>query len=170
MGKSTYTEEIAAEICERLSTGEPLRQICRDTHMPSWRTVYDWIEARPDFAARFARGRDIGYDAIAEETLELVDTVPERITSPAGDRIDPGYVQWQRIRVEQRLKLLAKWSPRYRENTKVELTGAGGGPVELSESQKAAKLSAIIAAAHARQQAASSTETPAESLDGDDLV
>lgn len=170
MGKSTYTEEIAAEICDRLSEGEPLRQICRDPHMPNWRTVYHWIEDNKDFAAQFARARDIGYDAIAEDTISIIDDEPERMSLPGGTRIDPAAVAWQRNRVEQRLKLLAKWSPRYRENTKVELTGAGGGPVELSESQKAAKLSAIIAAAHARQQAASSTETPAESPDGDDLV
>ena len=40
---SKYTPELAAEMCERLSNGEPLRQICRDDHMPFWTRIYDWM-------------------------------------------------------------------------------------------------------------------------------
>lgn len=115
-----YTPEIADEIFERLSNGEPLRQICRDDHMPAWRTVYDWKRDDEEFAARFTRARDIGFDAIAEETLDLVDADPERVATEFGSRVDAGHVQWTKNRVEQRLKLLAKWSPRYREKVDVD--------------------------------------------------
>ena len=37
---SKYTPELAAEIARRLSDGEPLRQICRDEHMPHWTNIY----------------------------------------------------------------------------------------------------------------------------------
>ena len=55
-----FSQEIADKVCERIAQGEPLRQICRDDEMPAWRTVYDWLDAEPEFAARIARAREIG--------------------------------------------------------------------------------------------------------------
>lgn len=122
--QSTYTDEVAKLICERLETGEPLLQILRDAGMPAPRTVYDWIDAHPDFAARFARARDIGFDAIAEDTMAIVDQIPERTLTEHGDKVDPGHVAWLKNRAEQRLKLLAKWSPkRYGDKQQIEHSG-----------------------------------------------
>lgn len=130
--KTTYTEKTARAICERLADGEPLRQICRDDDMPSWRTVYDWQEARPEFAARIARARTMGFDAIAEDTLEIIDAAPERQATEHGTKIDPGAVQHQKNRVEQRMKLLSKWDPkRFGDKITQEHTGEGGGPLQV---------------------------------------
>lgn len=124
MGRATtYNLTIADEIVHRIADGETLRAICRDEHMPAWRTVYDWIGEHEEFAARIARSRDLGFDAIAEDTIAMIDEAPERCATPAGDKVDAGYVQWQKNRVEQRLKLLAKWSPKYRDQQRVELAG-----------------------------------------------
>ena len=80
-----------------------------------------------DFAERFARARDVGQDLIAEGTLELIDAEPQRIITEGGNgRIDPGWVQNQRNRVEQRMKLLMVWNPRKYGN-KVDVTSAGKG-------------------------------------------
>lgn len=150
---STYAIEVSEEICSRISNGEPLRQICRDAHMPAWRTVYDWLDSDEDFAARFARARELGFDAIAEETLSIIDEEPERTNTQFGDKVDAGFVQWQKNRAEQRLKLLAKWSPdKYGDRASVELTGAGGGPVQISDAERAAKIAGLVAKAQARQQ------------------
>lgn len=131
---STYTEEIATEIVERLSEGEFLRVICRDEHMPSWRSVYRWIEANKGFAARIAHARILGFDAIAEESARLLDEPPERCDTQFGDKVDPGYVQWQKNRAEQRLKLLAKWSPKkYGEKLEIE------GKLEVGVAERLAR-------------------------------
>lgn len=149
---STFNPEIATEICDRLAGGEPLRAICRDEHMPAWRTVYDWIAKDKDLAARFAQARDIGADAIAEDIIAMVDEAPERTETQFGSKVDAGYVQWQKNRVEQRLKLLAKWSPKkYGDRTSMELTGAEGGPVQVSDTERAAKIAAILEAAKRRK-------------------
>ena len=115
-------------ICDQLSEGVSLREICRGKGMPAWRTVYDWMAADEAFTAAIARARDIGYDAIAEQSYELVDQEPER--GPDG-KIDPSWVSHIKLRVDHRMKLLAKWSPKkYGDKTTTEHTGADGGPIQ----------------------------------------
>ena len=100
MGRpSIKTPELIEAICERLETGEPLAQICRDDDMPSLRPCYQWQEDDPAVKARFARAREIGFDAIALKALSIAD---ERDEDPAS----------RRVMVETRLKLLAKWDPK----------------------------------------------------------
>lgn len=114
MGRSSqYTKKKADEICNRIAEGEPLRVICRDQHMPAWRTVYDWISNNEEFAARIARARELGFDAIAEETLEIADeTSRDTLSNDHGDYCNHEWVSRSKLRVETRLKLLAKWSPK----------------------------------------------------------
>lgn len=128
MGRTlTYTQEVADKICARLSKGEPLAQICRGNNMPAVRTVSDWKASVPEFAAEFARAREDGFDAIAADSLEIIDTKPERCATADGDRVDAGHVAWLKNRAEQRLKLLAKWDPkRYGDKIHTEHSGEIG--------------------------------------------
>lgn len=119
---SKRSPQVEDEICRRLSEGETLRAICRDEGMPPWRSVYDWIAQDEGFSARFARAREVGADAIAEETLDILDEPPERTNTEHGDKVDSGYVAWQKNRAEQRLKLLAKWFPKkYGDKQEIDL-------------------------------------------------
>lgn len=128
MGRqSTYSEDVSEAICQRLAEGEPLRVICRDMGI-SWRTVYDWISANDDFSTRFARAREVGGHAIANECLAIIDEVPP---PSATGGTDAGYVQWQKARVETRLKLLAKWFPKqYGDRIQQEVSGPDGSPIQ----------------------------------------
>lgn len=123
---STFDAAVADIICQRLSDGEPLRKICRDEDMPPWRTVYAWMAADSDLSARIAHARDLGGDAIAEDTLNIIDELPERTPTEHGDKVDTGYVAWQKNRVEQRMKLLAKWNPKkYGERVQADVHHTG---------------------------------------------
>lgn len=119
---TTYNEDTAFEIIERLAGGEPLAQICRDPDMPQLRTVYNWQEAQPDFKARFARAREDGFESIAVDAMRIIDAEPERVISEGSSRMDSAAVAWAKNRAELRLKLLAKWDPR-RYGDKLALTG-----------------------------------------------
>ena len=131
-----YTKELAEEICQRLSDGEPLRQICRDPHMPAWQTIYDWMyrddalgEQGVGLSRAIARAREVGQDAIAEDIFSEMMQEPERILSEGGGRIDAGYVQLIKARADIKLKLLAKWNPK-RYGDRVQVAGSKDEPVE----------------------------------------
>lgn len=124
---SNFTQELADEICERLMQGEPLRVICRDDHMPAWRTVYDWMDARPDVGAAIAQARTRGFDAIAEECLEIADeTAFDTKEGAQGAFVaNSEWISRSKLRVETRLKLLAKWDPK-RYGDKLAVTDPNG--------------------------------------------
>ena len=113
---SKYTDEIAHEIIERVSNGEPLAQVCRDDHMPGLRTVYDWMERDEALSARFARAREAGFDMISVDALRIADTPIEGTTTKVdqdGTTITrEDMLGHRKLQVETRLKLLAKWDPK----------------------------------------------------------
>lgn len=122
---SSYTLEIAREICERLAAGEPLRSICRDEHMPQWQTVYRWMDNSKDFSNLIARAREAGFDAIAEQCLDIADD--ERhdwLLTKKGVITNDVAIGRAKLQVETRLKLLAKWNPKkYGDKQDINLTG-----------------------------------------------
>ena len=123
---STFDPAVAEAICARLSKGEPLASICRDPGMPPVRTVSEWKARQETFSADFARARDEGFDAIALDCLEIADmTGRDTKLTDAGNSIpDSEWIARSRLRVETRLKLLAKWCPkRYGEKLEVESSG-----------------------------------------------
>jgi len=129
---SKWTQEIEDEICMRLSQGEPLRAICRTEGFPEWVTVYSWMETRDGFSERVALARENGVEAIAQDTLAMIDAEPRYVEdSKGGTRIDPGYVQWMKLRTEQRMKLLSCWSPN-RYGARVQLAGDKNNPLAVS--------------------------------------
>jgi hypothetical protein len=113
-----YTPELANEIVERISKGEPLRQICRDDHMPEWRTIYDWQAADKAFSARIAHARELGEEAIAQDCLDIADNATNDWMEKQGKdgtelyQLNGEHIQRSKLRIETRLKLLAKWNPR----------------------------------------------------------
>lgn len=131
---SRYTNVAADEICERLAEGEYLRVICRDEHMPKWRTVYGWMEAREDFSARIARARIMGRDAILEDTLLIADTTEEGVEteiSENGTKEKRGDMLGHRkLKIETRFKILAKWDPK-KYGEKVTHGGDPDAPLSL---------------------------------------
>mgnify|MGYP007031431481 FL=1 len=119
-------DELLPEICARLAEGEPLAAICRDPHMPDASTVRGWALADEQVSNAIAQARAHGFDAIADECLEIANTpvVGEEVTTkPDGTQeVKRGDMLGHRkLQIETRLKLLAKWDPkRYGERQAIE--------------------------------------------------
>lgn len=117
---------LADEVIAWIEQGKPLAEWCRQPGKVTRGAVYLWAEKDPLFAERLARARDRGCDEIAEDTILLAESKPLTYVDAAGnERIDPGAVQWHRLNVDTRLKLLACWNPK-KYGSKVGVEHAGG--------------------------------------------
>lgn len=111
------TPEHADAIVDGIAEGVPLRQLCRTLGI-SKSGVYQWRSDDADFDGRIARARVEGFDAIAEEALEIADDGTndwqkrEREDGSVDDMLNHEHVSRSKLRVETRLKLLAKWDPK----------------------------------------------------------
>ena len=126
-------ETVIEEIVQRISNGETLRAICREEGKPHWTVIYDWLKENPEFNLRFTRARDIGHDAIAEECLQIADDkLGDWTLTDSGPTFDGDHVQRAKLKIETRLKLLAKWSPKkYGESTQLKHADADGNKLNL---------------------------------------
>ena len=133
---SRYTVALGEAICEELSEGKPLRQICRERGI-QWRNIYNWREQFPQFDSAISRARDIGMDAILEDTLHIADTQePGEILTIKADGARESKMEdmlgHRKLKIDTRLKLLAKWNPKKYGDT-LDLTHKGdpAAPVHL---------------------------------------
>lgn len=55
---TTYGPELTARICERLSDGQSLREICKSEGMPSRATVLRWLQVHDEFRDQYAQARE----------------------------------------------------------------------------------------------------------------
>jgi hypothetical protein len=122
-------DDLVPKICERLAAGEPLAVICRDIGIPR-RTVNQWRQDDKEIAILFDEARDDGYDVIAQDCIAIADDGRRDYTQDEDGRaaVDHDHIQRAKLRVDTRLKLLAKWDKR-RYGDQVALTGADGGPI-----------------------------------------
>lgn len=122
---STFTQETLDEVCRRLATGEPLAVICRDDEMPCPNTVRAWGAADNAVSERIARAREDGEDALAADCLAIADdSSGDYRVGEKGPIFDSDHVQRSKLRIETRLKLLAKFNPkRWGDRTQHEHTG-----------------------------------------------
>jgi len=136
---SKYSESLVNSICERIANGEPLRQICREDGMPAWTTIYSWINANKDLSERFAHARTLGEDCIAQECLDIADNASndwmeyyDKEGESLGWKLNGDHVQRSKLRIETRLKLLAKWNPKkWGEKQSLEHSGPDGSPLTV---------------------------------------
>jgi hypothetical protein len=133
MGRPTrFTHEIMDRIIIGISNGKTLTFLCEPDDMPGIRTVYDWLESDKELSAHFARARDAGHDVIAEDCLRIADmTALDTTETEQGKEIPNNeWIARSRLRVETRLKLLAKWNPK-KYGDKIETQHSGSVDVVI---------------------------------------
>lgn len=119
IGETVYTQEIAEYICEELAKGRTLRDVCRDEGTPAESTVRLWaLDDREGFAAQYARAREIGYFAMADECVEIADDgrndwqVRQDEEGGVAYQLNGEHVARSRLRLDTRKWLLAKALPK----------------------------------------------------------
>jgi len=106
---SKFTQELADEICRRVSEGRSLRSVCRDADMPTDETVRQWRLADAEFSAQYARAREARAEVLADEIVEIADTAED--------------AQLARLRVDARKWAASKLDPkRYGDRLDIDAT------------------------------------------------
>lgn len=142
---SSFTQDVADEICTRIAAGESLRGICRDDNLPDAATVFRWLASNDEklngFREQYARARDIQADALVDEILEISDDATNDWMERNG-KDDEGYqlngehVQRSRLRVDSRKWFASKVAPK-KYGDKLALGGDEAlGPVSVTWSSK----------------------------------
>jgi hypothetical protein len=149
--------EYGDEICEWIANGKTLRAYCRQKGKPNWVTIYRWKAQDEKFARRLAEARDLGEDAIVQECFAIADTpmIGKRVKEgPHGTEITrQDMLGHRKLQIWTRLQLLAKWNPtKYGDRT--TLAGDKDNPLipqQMSDEERAAKITAILNAATSRK-------------------
>lgn len=141
-----YSQAVADEICAKLSAGMSLRAICREAGMPAESTVRLWVvDDVQGFAAQYARARDVGYESMAEEIIEISDDLSgDVILTENGSRMDAEFVARSKLRVDARKWLLSKMLPK-KYGDKLAIGGADDLPPikTMSDEALAARIKAL---------------------------
>ena len=146
-----YTPELAQEIFHRISMGESLLKICGEEGMPTRQAVYNWVSGDESLALQFARAREEGCDAMAEEALQIANTPflgRKKVYSSGEDEesvtvTEEDMLGHRKLQIETRLKLLACWNPK-KYGTKVAVGGDPGNPIQIEAQVEADNFLATI--------------------------
>lgn len=128
MVATRYSNEISAQICERLANGESLLAICKDMNL-SYSAARRWEQDIPEHAADSARAREIGCHALAEECIEIADTPEEGVETvekPDGlvETRRGDMIQHRRLKIDTRMRLIGKWLAKvYGDKQQIEHSG-----------------------------------------------
>ena len=145
------------EVCRWLSKGKTIRDYCRQPGKPQKDALYDAIDAAgEEYERRIVRARARGCEDLAEEVLDIADdSSGDKLTvvdanGNEQERCDTEFVQRSKLRVEARMRLLAKWnSGRYGDRQQVEHDGldalgevldGGGEVVRIAEEEDAVEV------------------------------
>lgn len=124
-----FSEDVFAEMLERIACGESVRAICDEPGFPSRKTFYGWVLRNDDLRERYETALVARHYALADETLEIAD---EPVGALESGATDSGAVQKQRLQVDTRKWILSKLVPKkYGDRIQQEVTGDGGGPVQV---------------------------------------
>jgi hypothetical protein len=131
-----FSQELADRLCQELSEGKSLRAVCAQDGMPVPATVLNWTEKHPEFGEQYARARELGYQLLADEIVDIADTpvigVETKIKQDGTRETTEGdMLGHRRLQVDTRKWMLSKMLPKiYGDKLTNEHTGANGGPIE----------------------------------------
>jgi len=128
---SSFTPEIAQEICQKIGDGLSLRDICSEAGMPSRQAVNRWLHENENFRYQYAHARELQIQHYADEILQIANDgrndwmiredakTGHQSTVPNTD-----HIQRSKLRVDTYKWLLGKLAPKvFGDKVEVEQTG-----------------------------------------------
>jgi hypothetical protein len=140
-----YSEPLAIEICERISSGELLINICADGHMPTVRRVTQWLRENQDFAALYRESMNDRLTIFEEEVIKIADDAARDFRDVVRNgrtvrALDGDAIARAKLRVEVRFRHLKAGNPAKWGETSTLITKDANDLSELSAEELEKKL------------------------------
>lgn len=132
---TTYKEETANEILERIVQGESLRSIVKDDHMPVISTVFRWMSHNEEFSKQYTRAKEEQAELLADEIISISDEENTTVKTYDGGLtevvFDSTAIARNRLRVDARKWVASKLKPK-KYGDKLELAGDPEAPLTVN--------------------------------------
>jgi len=130
--RTKFTTKKVQKFFDSLASGNSVTTAARQIGI-SRRTAYDWRAANDKFRQEWDDAVEQGIDALEEEAVRraLNNSDTMLIFLLKGNR-----------------------SEKYKEKWQGELAGKGGGPIEFSDTERAARLASVLSSIKDRQEGA----------------
>lgn len=132
---TSYSQDVAEVILERLADGQSLRSICAIEGMPGRTTVYRWVlDDVEGFRNQYTRAREIQAYALEDDLRDIADNgsndwMERNDPDNPGWTVNGEHLQRSRLRVDTRKWVASKILPKvYGEKVQQEIVGPNGGP------------------------------------------
>jgi hypothetical protein len=111
-----YSEPLAIEICERISCGELLINICNDEHLPTTRRFYQWLGESVEFNMLYKESLNDRLNIFEEQVIQIADDAARDFKDVVRNGrpvrvLDGDAIARAKLRVEVRFRHLKAYRP-----------------------------------------------------------
>jgi hypothetical protein len=121
---SIYTDKLAKEICDKISTtSKGLVTLCKENpHWPTRDTILDWRAKKPEFSYIYAQAKMHQCNVLVEEMLDIADNPSnDYYVDDRGKLLtDHDSIHRSKLRIDTRKWIAAKLAPRIYGNILAE--------------------------------------------------
>lgn len=119
-----WTPQLETAVLFEIESGSTLRATASKNKI-SASAIIRHAQADEEFAKQYARAIDIRTDKDFESLDDEIAQMPERVDG----KVDTGWVQWQRVRIDTKKWALSKRVPKkYGDKVQNEHSSPDGGP------------------------------------------
>lgn len=130
-----YSEEdktrIVNQVCGRILSGEAVRNIMKDSELPDFSTLLEWVSVDEVKSKQYSRAMELRGELLFEEMIDICDDGSNdwmerfnREGEVVGWQVNGEHVQRSKLRVDTRKWYLSKLNPK-KFGDKTDLTSGG---------------------------------------------
>jgi len=140
---TSFNQDAADKICERIALGESVRKISKDKGMPCESTIYKWLRDVDGFSQQYARAREDQAEFYLDEIIAISDdvTLDTVVDGEGNERTNNEAIQRSRLKVDTRKWVMGKLKPKkYGDKIQQEITINESLSNALDEARKRAGI------------------------------
>lgn len=129
--KGDDKEAVFADILTEIAdNNRSVADILRDPGFPHMSTFFDWLAKDPSKAEAYTRACEIRAEHFAKTIEDDYNATPEYTATRFGEKVDTGWVQMQKLKIDSKKWLAARMSPK-KYGDKLDVT-SGDKPIQTA--------------------------------------